>query len=238
MTRLRPRSLSINRVGATPTNATSVQFAVTFSESVTGVDAGDFALALSGGSTGHDRQCQRQRHHLHGDGQERGSGNGTLGLNLVDDDSDRRLGREQAGRGGGGQRQLHRPDLHDRHDCADGRSINRADQPDQRHERAVCGDVQRERDGRGRRGLCPGPVGRPTGTIDSVSGSGTAYTVTVKNGSGNGTLGLNLVDDDSVVDLAGNKLGGAGAGNGNFTGQTYTIDPTSPVVSDFGRSAG
>jgi hypothetical protein len=40
---------------------------------------------------------------------------------------------------------------------------------------------------------------------------------------GSGLLGLNLVDDDSITDAAGNHLGGSGARNGDFTGQTYTI---------------
>ena len=73
--------------------------------------------------------------------------------------------------------------------------------------------------------------GGATGTIASVSGSGAAYTVTVNNVSGNGTLGLNLVDNDSIVDQAGNPLGGPGAGNGNFTGQVYTIDNTAPTIA-------
>ena len=48
------------------------------------------------------------------------------------------------------------------------------------------------------------------GTIASVSGSGSTYTVTVNNVSGNGTLGLNLVDNDSITDSSGNPLGGVG----------------------------
>jgi hypothetical protein len=52
--------------------------------------------------------------------------------------------------------------------------------------------------------------------------------------NGAGTLGLKLVDNDSIKDLAGNKLGGTGLGNGNFTGQVYTIDkiaPPTPVLT-------
>ena len=60
-------------------------------------------------------------------------------------------------------------------------------------------------------------------TITGVSGSGTTRTVTATVGSGDGTLGLNLVDNDSVRDLANMPLGGSGAGNGNFTGQAYTV---------------
>src|SRR5439155_1208231 len=55
--------------------------------------------------------------------------------------------------------------------------------------------------------------------------------LTANTGSGSGTLGLNLVDDDSIADSAGNKLGGTGTGNGNFTGEVYTIDKTRPTAA-------
>ena len=68
--------------------------------------------------------------------------------------------------------------------------------------------------------------------VTNVTGSGTTYTVTLSSGTGNGTLGLNLVDDDSIIDAATNPLGGTGLGNGNFTGQTYTVNraPSCPVI--------
>lgn len=62
-------------------------------------------------------------------------------------------------------------------------------------------------------------------SITSVTGSGTTWTVTANTGSGTGTLGLNLVDNDSIYDSGSIPLGGAGAGNGNFTGQYYTVSP-------------
>ena len=111
-----PTVQSINRVGTTPTNAASVSWTVLFSESVTGVDASDFALVTTGAVTG--------------------------------------------------------------------------------------------------------------ATITTVSGSGSQYTVTANTGTGNGTLGLNLVDNDTILDTSANPLGGTGSGNGNFTGQSYTIDKT------------
>src|SRR5206468_1518885 len=52
--------------------------------------------------------------------------------------------------------------------------------------------------------------------------------VTASTGSGSGSLGLDLVDDDSSADEAGNPLGGAGTGNGNFTGQVYAVDKSPP----------
>jgi hypothetical protein len=63
------------------------------------------------------------------------------------------------------------------------------------------------------------------------SGSGDVYAVAANTGTGEGTLGLNLVDDDSIVDGATNKLGGLGTGNGDFSGPIYTVDKKSPTVS-------
>ena len=64
-------------------------------------------------------------------------------------------------------------------------------------------------------------------SVATVIGSGATYTVTVNTGTGNGSLRLDVVDDDSIKDLAGNPLGGTGAGNGNFTsGETYLITKT------------
>jgi hypothetical protein len=64
--------------------------------------------------------------------------------------------------------------------------------------------------------------------VTSVSGSGSSRTVSASTGSGSGTLALRLVDNDSVVDGVGNKLGGTGAGNGNFNGPAFTLDRTAP----------
>lgn len=69
-------------------------------------------------------------------------------------------------------------------------------------------------------------AGGVSGTsITSVTGGGTSWTVTANTGTGTGTLGLNLVDNDSIIDAGSIPLGGAGAGNGNFTGEVYTVSP-------------
>ncbi|HRQ80266.1 MAG TPA: putative Ig domain-containing protein, partial [Azospirillaceae bacterium] len=78
-------------------------------------------------------------------------------------------------------------------------------------------------------------TGTATGTIGTPSGSGTTWTVQVTGVSGDGTLGLNLVDDDSIINGSSAALGGAGAANGDFTGQTYTLDnsaPNAPSAAD------
>lgn len=67
-------------------------------------------------------------------------------------------------------------------------------------------------------------VGLPGASIASVSGSGAVYTVTANVGSGEGTLRLKVLDDDSIVDTSGYELGGVGFGNGEFFyGQGYTV---------------
>ena len=60
--------------------------------------------------------------------------------------------------------------------------------------------------------------------VSGVSGAGNIYTVTVNTGSGTGTIRLDVVDDDSITDVAFNPLGGTGPANGNFTsGEVYTV---------------
>jgi Tol biopolymer transport system component len=81
-----------------------------------------------------------------------------------------------------------------------------------------------------------------TGTLDSyaigsVDCSASACTVTVSMERGEGTFRLNLADNDTIFDSAGNPLGGPGAGNGDATGEVYSVDlgepgpPVPPVVS-------
>ncbi|MBU0622817.1 MAG: DUF11 domain-containing protein [Gammaproteobacteria bacterium] len=67
--------------------------------------------------------------------------------------------------------------------------------------------------------------GAATGaTITGVTGSGRVWTVTANTGTGaTGTLGLNLVDNDSII-IGGVPLGGAGLNNGDFAGQIYTLE--------------
>ncbi|MBA3023364.1 MAG: DUF11 domain-containing protein [Gammaproteobacteria bacterium] len=61
-------------------------------------------------------------------------------------------------------------------------------------------------------------------TLTSISGTGANYTVTANTGTGTvGTLTLRVVDNDSIIDGTTMPLGGVGAGNGNFTGQAYTL---------------
>lgn len=71
-----------------------------------------------------------------------------------------------------------------------------------------------------------------SGSGMAVTGSGSTRTVTISTGSGDGTLRLDLTDDNSIQDTATNPLGASGGGtNGDFTGQSYTVDKTNPTVT-------
>ena len=62
-----------------------------------------------------------------------------------------------------------------------------------------------------------------TGISPTDGLSHAVYTVTVSTGTGDGTLRLDVIDDDSIADIAGNPLGGLGVGNGNYVaGPPYT----------------
>jgi hypothetical protein len=67
-------------------------------------------------------------------------------------------------------------------------------------------------------------------SVTNVSGAGNIYIVSVNTGSQEGSIRLDVGDDDSIVDAAGNPLGGAGSNNGRFTsGEIYTIIKSNPI---------
>jgi len=60
----------------------------------------------------------------------------------------------------------------------------------------------------------------------SVEGEGNQYTVSVDTGSGDGTLAVQLSNDESIVDAAGNLLA-----DDTFSSMTYVIDRTPPTLT-------
>ena len=69
-------------------------------------------------------------------------------------------------------------------------------------------------------------------SISAISGAYESYTVRVNTGSGNGSIRLDILDDDSIYDNGLLPLGGTGQENGNFTGgEDYTVDRTVPTVT-------
>ena len=222
---------------------------MTFSESVSGVNAADFALATSGlggapaisGVTGGPTVYTVTA--------STGTGSGTLGLNLNDDDSiadaaGNKLGGTgtgTAGSGGAGNGSFtgevytvdrNNPTVSSIAARSPTRPTPRASSWTVTFSESVSG-VNAADFALATSGLGGAPA------ITGVTGGPTVYTVTASTGTGSGTLGLNLNDDDSITDAAGNKLGGTGtgtagsggAGNGSFTGEVYTVDRTPPSVT-------
>ena len=86
-----------------------------------------------------------------------------------------------------------------------------------------------------------GGIALPPNPVTNVTPAGPSdtYTVTVDTGMGDGTLRLNVIDDDSIqsTDALVLPLGGAGAGNGNFTsGDVYLVNKTNAFVSSIVRA--
>ena len=81
-------------------------------------------------------------------------------------------------------------------------------------------------------------VGVSGAVVTGWTGSGSVYTIHVSTGSGTGTIRLDVIDDDTIVDTAGNPLGGVGAGNGTYTsGEVYNVTDTSfPTVQSINRA--
>lgn len=216
---------SILRLDASPTMSGSVRFAVNFSEPVTGVDASDFALVptgsiyganvieVVGGGTSYTVTVNT------------GAGDGTLRLDLIDDDSIRDAFLNPLGGLGANTGNFNSGDVYalDRTPptvlnilCLD---------PDPTtaevvHFSVIFSEPVRYIDVSNFALIANGPTGI---FISELSIDASTSIVTVNTGAGNGTIQLSVVDNDNLFDAAGNPLGGAGIGNGNFAGPFYSV---------------
>ena len=241
-----PTVLSINRqLGAqNPTNAATVQWTVTFSEDVTGVGAGDFTLVGSGSTGGAaitDVSGGGATYTVTADTGD----DGVLGLNLVDDDSIEDLASNPLGGTGAGNGNFTGATYVVDRTAPEVDSITR-DDANPTNAAIIAWTVTFDEDVENvdpsdfaltTSGLSGTPPA--VGTVTPIDDA--TYTVTASTGtgtpSGSGTIRLDVVDDDSIEDGIGNKLGGTGTANGNFTsGETYTIDKTQPTVSSINRT--
>ena len=67
-------------------------------------------------------------------------------------------------------------------------------------------------------------TGSVTGaSVSGVSGSGSSRYVQVSRTGGQGTIRLNVVDNDTIVDLEGNPLNGLGASPAYTAGESFTV---------------
>ena len=231
-----PTVVSILRNVPNPTGASAVSWTVTFSEPVTGVDTGDFALVPSG-VTGAGGISVAGSGAIWTVSANTGNGSGGLGLNLVDNDSI--LDASSNKLGGNGNNNGNKTGEIYNIDKLTPRvsTLNlAASSPTKAASVTWSVTFSESVTGVDTADFSLVANGVTGASITGVSGSGANYTVTASTGSGSGSLGLNLVDNDTIVDNNSNKLGGLGAGNGNFTGQVYTVDRTGPTVVSINRA--
>ncbi|MBI5944062.1 MAG: IPT/TIG domain-containing protein [Chloroflexi bacterium] len=235
-----PTVVSITRSNSNPTKSAAVNFTVTFSESVTGVDKFDFNLATTGTLSGTSITT------VSGTGAARtvtvstGTGSGTLRLDLMDNDTIKDALLVQLGGAGLANGDFNSGDTYtvDKTPPAVV-SISRAN-PDPTKAASVNFTVTFSESVTGvdKFDFNLATTGTLSGTsISTVSGTGAARTVTVNTGTGTGTLRLDLIDNDTIKDALLTQLGGAGLANGNFTsGESYNADKTPPAVVSITRA--
>lgn len=221
-----PAVTSMVRANPDPTSAASIQWTVTFDQVVTGVDTSDFALVPTGAVSGASISSVSGSGTTYTVTASTGTGNGTLGLNLADNDSIVNSVANPLGGTGSGNGNFTGQVYTVDHPVAV--SILRAD-PDPTDAATVGWTVTFNQSVTGVNSgdFALAPSGVSGASITSVTGSGTTFTVTASTGVGNGTLGLNLVDDDSIVNSSGDPLAGVGAANGNVTGAVYSVNRVS-----------
>ncbi len=215
------------------TGAETVHFTVNFSKEVSGVDAGDFALVTTGGILGATVGDVSGFGTTYTVTVATGAGNGTLRLEVMDNDSImdatvNPLGGVGAGNGNftaSGVYMIDKtaPTIISSLRTDPNPTISETVHFVMTFSEAVSGvDASDFR--------LTTTDGLSGVSITGLSGSANMYTITIATGSGVGTLRLDLVDDDSVMDTLGHPLGGVGTGNGSLiTGEVYTINK-SPVT--------
>ncbi len=218
------------RADANPTSADSLTFSVTFSEAVTGIDSGDFSLTTTGNISGATLT------NISGSGNNytisifTGSGDGTLRLDILDNDSIINSAGSPLGGTGASNGNFNTGETYIIDKTAPiVTAILRSDpNPTTANNVTFRVGFTEAVSGVDASDFAISTTGDITdAVITSVSGSDNMYTITAGTGSGSGSLRLDILDNDSIVDALGNPLGGAGAGNGNFTtGEEYSITKT------------
>lgn len=225
-----PRVTGSLRADPNPTGADLVSFTVTFSESVSGVDASDFSIFTTGNLSG------ALVANLSGSGNiytvlvATGGGDGGLRLDVIDDDSIRNVAGSPLGGPGAGNGNFNTGEAYTIDKTAPIVTGSLRADPNPTTASSVNFTVvfSEAVTGVDSGDFSLSTTGTMSGAvITAVSGSGYLYTVSVGTGSGDGTLRLDIIDNDSILDAVGHPLAGPGAGNGNFTtGEEYSFNRT------------
>ena len=219
-----PTVVSITRADPNPTNAASVDFTVTFSEDVTGVDVADFSLTTTGSISGASVIAVSGSGATYTVTVNTGSGDGTLRLDIPDTATIIDL----TGNAVSGLPYTDGESYDVDRTAPSVVAITRAD-PNPTGAASVRFTVTFSEDVTGvdYDDLSLTTTGSISGaSVTAVSGSGATYTVTVSTGSGDGTLRLDIPATATITNSAGNGLSGL-----PFTsGESYDVDKTAPGV--------
>lgn len=228
-----PFVTSILLADPTPNSSDLVRFIVNFTEDVNGVDVGDFVLAASGAIANYSIIDAYGSGAAYSVTVYTGAGDGTLRLELVDNDSILNMTSIPLGGLGAGNANFSSGETYIINKNAPFvTSILRADpSPTAAESVRFLVAFSEPVSGVDSADFVLSTSGLSEAGISSVIGFDANYVVTVKTGNGDGTLRLDLVDDDSIVDSALAPLGGTGAGNANFTaGEMYIVDRATPAI--------
>ncbi|KPA10899.1 hypothetical protein MHK_008903 [Candidatus Magnetomorum sp. HK-1] len=203
-----PEVRSISRVENSPTNADIVRFILAFTEPVNNVDINDFTLTKTGNPlpSGTITDISGSSGEFFTVTISSVSGDGTLRLDLNSTETGITDNAGNAIPNGYTDGQIYTidntfPTVH---------SINIANSSNTTLvEFAIC--FTEEVTGVDATDFTITTTGTVSGNIASITGSGFSFTVTVDNISGDGTLRLDLLDNDTIMDNVTNLLGGAGS---------------------------
>ena len=218
-----------------PTKSEFVNFKVTFSEPVTGVNFWDFTLTTTGVSNAKIISVTGSAA-IYTVRVRSGSGSGTIRLDVIDDDSIKAvddgtpLGFTGEGNGNYTDGEVYTIDrIPPKVNAITRLSLNPNVSANIVEFEVTFSETVSGVDMSDFRLTSMGLTGT---AMTGLQGNADTYTVSVNTGIGDGTIRLDLADNDSILDLAGNPLGGPGAGNGDyFTGEFFTIIDT-PIFED------
>lgn len=226
-----PLVSSINLGSPNPTAAGTVNYIVTFNQDVTGVDRTDFRLS-GAGITGFSTL------EVSGSGKtytvvaNTGTGSGTLALNLVDNDSIRNSLNAPLGGGGGGNGNFTGQSYTVTKSPPRVTGINRLEASPTNaatvNFTVSFNEAVSRVDPSDFTLVTQGVTGAGITNVTRINDS--FYSVAVATGQGDGSIGLSLIDNDSIINSLGLTLGGAGANNGSFRGEAFSIDRTAPTA--------
>ena len=220
-----PNVASITRADPDPTTGPAVDFTVSFTEPVTGVDAADFALFTTGTIAGASITGVSGAGTTWNVTVSTGTGDGTIRLDVIDNDTIVDGDTEPLGGPGAGNGNFTTGEAYTVFDPPNVVSITRVG-PSPTNAGSVQFLVTFDESVTGvdATDFTFTTTGTVAPAILLVAGAGSTRTVTVSTGGGEGTIRLNVIDDDSIIDIDGNPLGGPGAGNGDFTtGEEFLI---------------